>query len=29
MIVEKQDAKIAERFAKIAIFAQKMRHMKC
>ena len=29
MIVKKQDAKSAERFAKIARFAQKMRHMKC
>ena len=28
MIVEKQDAKIAERFANIARFAQKMRLMK-
>ena len=28
MIAEKQDAKIAERFAKIARFTQKMRHMK-
>ena len=28
MIVEKQDAKIAERFANIARFARKMKHMK-
>ena len=28
MIVEKQDAKIAERFANIARFAKKMKHMK-